>query len=79
MAYHTQFRYLLRAFTYDHETLEDFMANVWKQLVTQSYTFDSVGEREGYVSKAFVCIARGFLDGLQNGPPRPLAQTDSTA
>ena len=23
-AYHTQFRYLLRAFTHDHETLEDF-------------------------------------------------------
>ena len=79
MAYHTQFIYLLRAFTYDHETLEDVIANVWKQLVTQSYTFDSVGEREGYVSKAFVCIARGFLDGLQNGPPRPLARADSTA
>ena len=38
--YHTQFRYRLRAFTHGHETLEDFMANVWKQLITQSYTFD---------------------------------------
>ena len=45
------------------------MTNVWKQLVTQSFTFDSVGERKGYVSKAFVCIARAFLAGLRNGPP----------
>ena len=41
-AYHTQFRYLLRAFTHDHETLENLMANLWK-LATQSYTFESVG------------------------------------
>ena len=32
-AYHIQFRYLLRAFIHDHETLEDFMTNVWKHLV----------------------------------------------
>ena len=67
--YHAEFRYLLRAYTHDHETLEDFMTNVWTQLVTQSYTFDSVGEREGYFSRAFVCIARAFLTGLRNGPP----------
>ena len=40
-----------------------------RELVTQSYTFDSVGEREGYFSRAFVCIARAFLTGLRNGPP----------
>ena len=32
--YHTQFRYLLGAFTHDHKTLEDFKTNVWKLLVT---------------------------------------------
>ena len=45
------------------------MTNVWTQLATQSYTFNSVGEREGYSSKAFVCIARAFLACLRNGPP----------
>ena len=49
------------------------MANVWKQLVTQSYTFYLVGEREGYVSKAFVCIARAFLAGLRNVFGSPMA------
>ena len=44
------------------------MTNVWTQLVTQSYTFDSVGEREGYFSKAFVCLARvGFGRGRGGG------------
>ena len=42
--YHPEFRYLLRAFKHEHETLEDFMANVWKQMVTQNYTFYSTGE-----------------------------------
>ena len=41
-------------------------ANVWTQLVTQSYTLDS-GGLGGLRLK--VCIVRGFLDDLQNGPP----------
>ena len=30
---------------------------------------NGAGEREGYVSEALVCIAKGYLAGLRNGPP----------
>ena len=75
-AFHAGMSTLGRIYAHDSASLSDFMRSVQEQINTQSSVFDDSAQREGFVSKSFLCMARAFVCGVKGGPvpagPNPL-------
>ena len=73
---HAGMNTLGKVFAYDAASLPEFLRLVQEQIHTQSTVYDDGPQREGFISKVFLCMARAFLGGIRSGPvpagPNPL-------
>ena len=58
--YHAGMSTLGKVFAYDAASLPEFLRLVQEQIHTQSTVYDDGPQREGFISKAFLCMARAF-------------------
>ena len=74
--HHEGLRILSRVYGHDAATLPTFLRLVYEQINTQSAVFDDEGQREGFVCRSFLSMARAFVGGLKGGTcpqgPNPL-------
>ena len=72
-AYHAGMSTLGKVFANDAAALQEFLLLVQEQIHTQSTVYDDGPQREGFISKVFLCMARALLCGFRGGsvPPSP--------
>jgi hypothetical protein len=74
--HHQGMRTIARVFAYDSASLPNFMRLIEEQITTQSTVYDATAQREGFISKAFLCMVKAFVCGIRGSPcppgPNPL-------
>ena len=71
--YHRGMETIARVFAHDAASLSEFLRLIQEQITTQSLIYDDIAQREGFISKAFLCMAKAFVCGMRGGscPPGP--------